>query len=307
MYLEKRKQGKKTKYYLAHAYRDELNNVRKIRRYLGTDLSEKELKKLKKGAEKHIQAQIEERKTNVFLFSLSEKEINRLNKYSNKIEIQHLNKKEWVHFTEEFVYNTNAIEGSTILHEEVPGILKKQTVEDAEEIETQGVAKAIGFIRTTNIDLSEKLLLKLHTFCFLGSKSFAGEFRDVEVVIRDRFGNIIHQGVQSHELPHALSELVNWYKENKKKFKPLVLAAIIHNQFEHIHPFQDGNGRVGRLLLNYILLKHQYPPINILLEDRAEYYQTLQAYHHDLDVKPTLKFLTKQYKKTLKGTTKKKK
>jgi Fic family protein len=127
-------------------------------------------------------------------------------------------------------------------------------------------------------------------------------------VIRDRQGNIVHQGVLSKDLQYALKEMFAWYYENKKTFTPLVLAAIMHNQFEHIHPFQDGNGRVGRLLLNHILLRNKYPPINILLEDRAEYYRTLQEYHHNQDMKPTLKFLIKQYKKTLKqvGTKKKK-
>ena len=81
----------------------------------------------------------------------------------------------------------------------------------------------------------------------------------------------------------------------------------MHNQFEHIHPFQDGNGRVGRLLLNFILLKKNYPPINIMLEDRLEYYQTLQKYSKNEDIKSTLKFLIKQYKKTLKEVATKKK
>ena len=87
---------------------------------------------------------------------------------------------------------------------------------------------------------------------------------------------------------------------NKGKFRPLVLAAILHNQFEHIHPFKDGNGRVGRLLLNYILLKNKYPPINIMLEDRQEYYRSLYEYSKHDDMKPTLNLLVKQYKKTLK-------
>ena len=144
--------------------------------------------------------------------------------------------------------------------------------------------------------------------CFEGSKSFAGKLRNAEVVIRNSKGEIIHQGVPAIRLISSLKDMILWYKENKNKFRPLVLAAIIHNQFEYIHPFQDGNGRVGRLLLNFILLKNRYTPININLEDRAVYYSTLQEYQKNHNLRPTMKFLIKQYKKTLRkvGTKKKK-
>jgi len=72
---------------------------------------------------------------------------------------------------------------------------------------------------------------------------------------------------------------------------------LAHNEFENIHPFQDGNGRVGRLLLNYVLIKHKYPPINIRVKDRARYYKVLQAFEKKNNIKPTLKFLISQYKK----------
>ena len=123
---------------------------------------------------------------------------------------------------------------------------------------------------------------------------------DVNFLIKNYLGEIIHAGVPKEELNDYFSDFIEWYSENKSKFKPLVLAAILHNQFEHIHPFQDGNGRVGRLLLNFILLKNNYPPISIKLEDRKEYYQTLQEYSKRDNLKPTLDFLIKQYKKTLK-------
>ncbi len=58
------------------------------------------------------------------------------------------------------------------------------------------------------------------------------------------------------------------------------LAAVVHNQFEMIHPFQDGNGRVGRILLNNILLKNGLPPLNIELRNRREYYSALQAHEN---------------------------
>ena len=182
----------------------------------------------------------------------------------------------------------------------MPAILKKKQTKDPEELETKGLAKAIKFIRTSKQDLSLKLILKLHKLCFEGSKNFAGEFRDVEVVIKNHQREVIHQGTLVDYLENELNEFIKWYKLNKNKFKPLILAAIIHNQFEKIHPFQDGDGRVGRLLLNFILIKNNYPPINILLKDRPEYYFTLQEYQKFDRLKPTLIFLIKQYKKTLK-------
>jgi len=306
MYIEKRKAGKSIKYYLVHSYRDN-DKVEKIRRYLGSNLSEEELKKKKEKAEKIILELLEEINIKVFFFTLTKKQVEVLNKYNSKIRVVHLSKNEWENFTEDFVYNTNAIEGSTITEEEVPEILHKKKPENAEEIETKGVAKAVDYIRKTKEDLSLNLLLKLHEICFKGSKHFAGEFRNVNVVVRNSIGQILHVGVPKEELRDYLKDFVEWYKENKDKFKPLVLASILHNQFEHIHPFQDGNGRVGRLLLNFMLLKNNYPPINIMLEDRYKYYRTLQEYSKKDDLKPTLKFLINQYKKTLKGVSTKRK
>ncbi len=305
MYIEKRKAGKTIKYYLIHSYRDK-NKVEKIRKYLGVNLSNEELKEVRKKAEEKINDLLKEINTNVFSFYLTKKQIEILNRFNEQIEILHLSEKEWENFTEDFVYNTNAIEGSTITKEEVPEILHKKKAKNEEEVETKGVAKAIEYLRKNEEELSLKLLLKLHELCFKGSKDFAGVFRNVNVVVRNSLGQIIHTGVPKEELEDYLNDFIEWYKENENKFKPLVLAAIIHNQFEHIHPFQDGNGRVGRLLLNFVLIKNKYPPINILLEDRAEYYQTLQKYSKEDNLKPTLEFLIKQYKKTLKQVTTKK-
>ena len=303
MYVEKRKTGKNVKYYLVHSYRKK-DSVEKIRKYLGQNLTKEELESEKQDARKQIAILLEELNTEVFLFSLTKKQLERLNKYN--IHIVHFDKKDWQVFTEDFIYNTNAIEGSTVQRDEVPEILHKKKIRGSEEFETKGVANAVDYIRMTKEDFSIALLKKLHFLCFEGSKHFAGKFRDVEVVIRDGRGNIVHQGIALAQLHLALQDLVDWYKKNKNKFKPLTLAAIMHNQFEYIHPFQDGNGRVGRLLLNFILLKHKYPPINITLEDRWKYYQTLQEYQINHNLRPTMEFLVSQYKKTLVSTKKRK-
>jgi Fic family protein len=93
-----------------------------------------------------------------------------------------------------------------------------------------------------------------------------------------------------------VKELVEWYDKFKTKYPPLVLAAVVHNQFENIHPFADGNGRVGRILLNNILIKHGLPPINIDFSRRQQYYAALQEYEKHQNIKPTIELLLSEYK-----------
>lgn len=78
----------------------------------------------------------------------------------------------------------------------------------------------------------------------------------------------------------------------------LVAAAYFHAKFENIHPFYDGNGRVGRLLMNYILLIHNHPPITIHEEDRKNYYKALEKFDEELELKSLIDFLKSQLVKT---------
>ena len=314
MHLEIQKQGKTRKFYLAHAFRED-GKVKKIRRYLGADLTEQKLKELRARAEELFSEQIraylgikDPLKT-----AISSKELQLIKRLQAKgqIKIGHLSEKDWEKFTELFTYNTNAIEGSTISFTEVEGIIQKNKWPNKpkEEIsETYGVAEAIKYIRETKEHISVPLILELHRIVFKNSKPFAGRFREkgTEVVIQDRFGNIAHRGAPSRMVKGLLNELIKWYEQNKKKYPPLLLSAIVHNQFENIHPFQDGNGRVGRLLLNNILLKNKMPPLNIGLENRQAYYSAIQAYQNHGNIRPMIEFMIKEYrnlKKKMKDNT----
>ena len=157
--------------------------------------------------------------------------------------------------------------------------------------------EAIRFIRGTKEHISIKLIKQIHKIVFKNSKSFAGKFRKKgeEVVVMDNKGNVVHEGCSQLRINHLLTELVSWYNKNKNKYPTLLLGAVVHNQFENIHPFADGNGRVGRVLLNNILIKHKLPPINIDFKNRIEYYGTLQSYELDKDIKPTIKLYLKEY------------
>ncbi len=298
MHIEKRKQGQNTKYYLSHSYRVG-KRTKKIRHYLGLNLTEEEIEERREDAEKEIEQQIQA-KTDLLKFSLSRKEIEKLNEYDREIKVAHLDVDGWKAFTEKFVFNTNAIEGSSVSSEEVHDLLRHHgDATNIDEIETLNVAKAVEFIQNTDEELSLELIKKLHMLCFEGSKKFAGNLRDVEVVIRNAYGEVVHRGIAREEIRSELEELASWYKENSNELKPLVLAALVHNQFEFIHPFEDGNGRVGRLLFNYVLLRHDYPPINILFEDRGRYYRCLQQYSSEDKLEDTLEFLVEQYRKGL--------
>ncbi|MCK4589497.1 MAG: Fic family protein [Nanoarchaeota archaeon] len=303
MYIERRKIKGKVKYYLAYSYR-EGSKVHKFRKYLGQDLIKEKLKERKQIAEKLILEEIH--KYNIIKdplkFELSKDEIKSVKKLESEIpmKISHLSEKDWKVFSEIFTYNTNAIEGSQLNQKEVNDLLEKDEWpnKSKEDIaEAYGVNEAIMFIRGTKEHISINLIKKLHKIIFKNSKPFAGKLRKKreEVVVMDSRGNVVHEGAPQSRMNHLLRELINWYELNKKKYPGLILGAVVHNQFENIHPFRDGNGRVGRVLLNNILLKHGLPPINIDLKKSAEYYATLRSYELDKDLKPTINLYMKEY------------
>jgi len=305
MHIEVREIKGKKKFYLAHSFR-KFGKVRKARFFLGYNLSKKQIERKAKAARKAINERLRifeiiRDPLHTVISPAETREIKLLEK-SAGFRVFHLSDSDWKIFIEEFAYDTNAIEGSTVTLPEVAGILEKKISPEGRKLwevqETYGVAEAVSFIRETKEHLSIPLMKKLHKIIFRKSKKFAGKLREKgkEVAVVDSFGNIIHRGAPSAQVLSLLKELVAWYNKNKKKYSPLVLAAVVHNQFENIHPFEDGNGRVGRLLLNSILLKHGHPPVNIELKKRKDYYAALREYQENFNLRPTIEFLLNEYK-----------
>jgi fido (protein-threonine AMPylation protein) len=305
VHIEIREKNGSKKYYLAHSFRD-ADSGKKVRVFLGRDLTNEALLLRKKSAEAELKQRVKEAKAinSPFLTVLSPIELKELATLETRgeLRVRHLSESDWTKFKETFTYDTNAIEGSRVEVNEVKNILENKgwpQDKGKEDIaETFGVADAVDYIRSTNEHLSLELIRELHRIVFKNSKHFAGDFREkgVEVVVADALGNIVHRGAPSQNIETLLKELVRWYNKNKTKCPPLVLAAVVHNQFEVVHPFQDGNGRVGRLLLNNILLKHNLPPLNIELKNRAQYYAALQAYEKENNIRPTLELMLKEYR-----------
>lgn len=104
-------------------------------------------------------------------------------------------------------------------------------------------------------------------------------------------------GASVDDVQKEICELLDELEDVDNK-NALVAAAYFHAKFENIHPFSDGNGRVGRLLMNYILLIHNHPPITIYEEDRKDYYNALERFDEKLELNSLIDFLKAQLVKT---------
>ena len=171
-----------------------------------------------------------------------------------------------------FTYNTNAIEGSTITLEEARLILEDKVAPNKplKDIkETENHAKVFSEMIETKEKISEKLLLKWHKEIFEETKpDIAGLFRNYLV----RVGPYL--APNWHDVEKLMQQMVTYV--NASQLNPVELAARAHYMFEKIHPFGDGNGRIGRLLLNHILWKNGYPMLIIEYKKRKSYYKALQ-------------------------------
>ena len=96
-----------------------------------------------------------------------------------------------------------------------------------------------------------------------------------------------------------MENLLTWFTTNKK-LHPIERAALFHLKFEGIHPFVDGNGRTGRLILNLMLMQAGYPPINVKYSDRKRYYEVFDSFYRDNKTDTMLNLITEQLIEQLK-------
>jgi Fic family protein len=126
----------------------------------------------------------------------------------------------------------------------------------------------------------EGLIKEMHAILFQGikvqSENIGGEYKK-----RDNHVLTISGQIQ-HYTPHMqvqgeMEKLIHWYEEHMASLHPIELATIFHHKLVAIHPFLDGNGRLSRLCMNFIVMKFGYPPVIIRQENRQDYYSALEA------------------------------
>lgn len=190
-------------------------------------------------------------------------------------ELERLNEE----FLVEFTYNSNAIEGNTLTLRETDMVLRGLTIDQKsfkEHMEVIGHKEAFDYVRqlvSENDPISEKIIKDIHYFVLADKKDDRGVYRRVPV----RIMGAAHEPVQPYLIIPKMEELLERYKSSEEDI--VTKMARFHIEFEGIHPFIDGNGRTGRLLVNLELMKAGFPPIDIKFTDRLKYYQAFDEYY----------------------------
>ena len=205
----------------------------------------------------------------------------------------------------EQVYNSNAIENSTLSLEETEKILMQidldRFISERELFETKNLARVVTYIETKakEKELDFDVILFLHKMLLSNIRDdIAGRFRKKDEWVK--VGN--HIALDPSQIENALTDLLIEYNASPD-INIIKRIAKMHLVFEHIHPFVDGNGRIGRILNNYILIREGYVPINIKYIDRAMYYEAFREF--DIKSKTSImqeivgKALTNSYHKRL--------
>ncbi|MEK6801030.1 MAG: Fic family protein [Nanoarchaeota archaeon] len=261
MKITTKKKDNQKYFYLKHSFRKG-NRVFTKEKYLGSEIP-KNIKDIEKVFKKEIQDDINDK--------LERIKDNFQSEWKNIPDS--VRKKELEEISIAFTYNTNAIEGSTITLEETreiirEGISPNKSLRDVRE--TEAHSKIFLAMLNKKELVSNELLLKWHKEMFYETKEdIAGQYREYLV----RVGPYLAPDWQ--EVKEKMNELIDFIKNNKK-MNPVELSARAHYKFEKIHPFGDGNGRIGRLIINQILWHAGYPMIIIEYKKRKSYYKALQ-------------------------------
>ena len=280
VYVELKKRRDKIYYYHTRGIRLG-SQIKKIRRYVGVsklsayskeefmksyeEISKKELKFLPKN---YIDYKLTYSKNvidEIFKKNLLVKYLRTFDpSYSEIIERE---------FPLEFIYHSNNIEGSKLPFSEVRKIVqgKNSNYNNREEVkEAQNSVEAYEFMKK-KFKFDEKSILKLHRILTnnltIEGSPYQQGFKKIEIVV----GKYEEETTHPDNVKQELHELLLWYDENKEKMFPPELAFKFYFKYEKIHPFEDGNGRTGRFIMNKILMNSKYEPMIIYKKNKESH------------------------------------
>lgn len=264
--IRKKKIDGRYYFYLEHSIRRG-NKVSKKEMYLGEKLP-KNLDKMKKDFLDGIYKE----KWHKLLGEIKKgysREVKTISKSSQDAEMKK--------FSVRFTYDSQRIEGSKLTLRETADLLeskitpKQKSLIDIKEAESH--ENVFNDMLQYKKDINLQLIFYWHKKLFDATKpDIAGKIRQHQVLIA---GSKFTPPFPAEIYP-MLNEFFGWYNRNKTKIRPVELSALVHLKFVTIHPFADGNGRISRLLMNFVLRKFGFPMFNIPYENRSSYYNSLE-------------------------------
>lgn len=204
-------------------------------------------------------------------------------------------------FLVEFTYNSNAIEGNTLTLRETALALEGVTIDQKplkDHLEAIGHRDAFLYVQqlvTGKEAVSERSIKDIHSLVLLDRPEDKGKYRSIPVRIMGAY----HEPPQPYLVAVQMEQLLADHE--KAKTHSIEKAALFHLRFEGIHPFIDGNGRTGRLLLNLMLMQQGYPPINVKFTDRRRYYACFDSYYGDGSAQPMVSMVAEYLEERLKA------
>ncbi len=280
-YLEIAKKSNKEYYYITKNIRIGVNKWKKIRIYLGNKKPNK--KEIKRYAQR-IEDKLGKNKITKEQFSyLSDEDAEILQDLKEGY-------KEWLRITPSslknklnddfiirFTYHSNAIEGNRLSLRQTALILKDKIIPSGIRASDYNEAingrECLEFLKLYKEELDNKFLEKINEILTKNTDIvYSGRIRFFDVQIQGS----LHKPPKHEDVKKHLLNMYKWYGSNKNKLHPFELAVFIHAKIAWIHPFEDGNGRTARAIMNWILMKKGYPMFFIPFEKRAEYYAALE-------------------------------
>jgi Fic family protein len=260
------KKASKKYYYLVHSYR-EGKFVKKKQFYLGES----------------IPSDIENKKKEFMQEFYKEKFLGNIDKIQKNFDKEYrlmpvsARKKSKNTFAVKFTYNTQRIEGSTLSLKDTAKLLEDGITPNSKPLrdvkEAEAHKKVFFEMLDYEKDLNLQIILKWHKdLMYQTAEDIAGKTRNHDVAIsQSKFKPPMHL-----ELDILLKDFFDWYNQEKKKMHPVELVALVHLKFVTIHPFTDGNGRISRLMMNFVLKKFNFPMLDIPYTKRSSYYNALE-------------------------------
>ncbi len=204
-------------------------------------------------------------------------------------------------FVMAFVYNTNSIEGSTLSPKEVEPLLSENIAPNKpldDVLEAKAAQKTLNFAKEYKGELTQEFIAQIHEMYFKDTKPMiAGKYKTHQ--------NMARGSDFETTLPHlVITDMKNFIKEypqQKNGLHPLELSAWAHWKLMKIHPFQVGNGRTARILMNYILHINGYAMIDIKTKEKQQYFNALEKCHYNNNAKALATRLVRRFRKQYKN------